>query len=170
MGEGAGAIVIETREHAEARGAIPLAQDSGIRSVRLVTNTNPWREPARPVCSARCGLAIQRTQCEKSEIDHVNAHGLGRPAWDRREARAIRALVPGVPVIAPKSYFGNLGAGSGIVEAAVSILGFHRGTRAGDAQPPANRSGMSRQSCRCRGKSVRTVAGPVVEPVDETGR
>jgi 3-oxoacyl-[acyl-carrier-protein] synthase II len=72
-------------------------------------------------------LAIERTGCEKSEIDHVNAHGLGRPAWDRREARAIHGMLPGVPVVAPKSYFGNLGAGSGIVEAAVSILGFVEG-------------------------------------------
>jgi 3-oxoacyl-[acyl-carrier-protein] synthase II len=59
-----------------------------------------------------------------AEIGHINAHGLSTQLDDRLEARALSETLPGVPVTAPKSYFGNLGAGSGAVEMAVSLLSF----------------------------------------------
>jgi 3-oxoacyl-[acyl-carrier-protein] synthase II len=46
---------------------------------------------------------------------------------DRIEAQAIRKTLGNVPVTAPKSYFGNLGAASGAVELAISLLGLERG-------------------------------------------
>ena len=44
------------------------------------------------------------------------------------EAQAIRHTLGDVPVTAPKSFFGNVGAGGGAVELAVSLLGLQRGT------------------------------------------
>src|SRR5690606_1678570 len=46
---------------------------------------------------------------------------------DRIEAQAIRATLGDVPVTAPKSFFGNIGAGGGAVELALSLLGMQRG-------------------------------------------
>ena len=61
------------------------------------------------------------------DIGHVNAHGLSTPSDDRVEAQAIRDTLGEVPVTAPKSYFGNLGAGSGAVELIASVLAFAHG-------------------------------------------
>ena len=60
------------------------------------------------------------------EVGHVHAHGLSTRESDAQEAQAIREMFAsrsgGVPVTAAKSYFGNLGAGSGLVELIASVL------------------------------------------------
>jgi 3-oxoacyl-[acyl-carrier-protein] synthase II len=60
-------------------------------------------------------------------VGHVNAHGLSTIEMDRAEASAIVAELGDVPVTAPKSAFGHLGAGGGVVEMAASILGLAAG-------------------------------------------
>ena len=61
------------------------------------------------------------------QIGHVKANGLSTTWDDHIEAQAIASVLGDVPVTAPKSYFGNLGAGSGAVEMAVSVLGLDLG-------------------------------------------
>jgi 3-oxoacyl-[acyl-carrier-protein] synthase II len=65
------------------------------------------------------------------DVDHINAHGLSSIDRDVDEARAIREVFGGLadrlPVTAPKSYFGNLGAGSGVVELIASVLAIQNG-------------------------------------------
>ncbi len=62
------------------------------------------------------------------DVDHVNAHGLATQQSDLWEARGLaKVFGPSVPVFAAKSYLGNLGAGSGTTELAVSILGLGHG-------------------------------------------
>ena len=63
----------------------------------------------------------------RNDVGHVNAHGDSTVVNDRVEAGAIADRLGDVPVTAPKSYFGNLGAGSGAVELVVSLAGLHRG-------------------------------------------
>jgi 3-oxoacyl-[acyl-carrier-protein] synthase II len=126
LGEGAAALVIETRSHAESRGAKPLARILGFGSTFGAT-AGPYQGATTEAMENAIRVAIERSGCEKSEIDHVNAHGCSRRDWDCREAAAIGAQLKGVPVMAPKSYFGNLGAGSGTVEAATSILALAEG-------------------------------------------
>ncbi|MBC8352536.1 MAG: beta-ketoacyl-[acyl-carrier-protein] synthase family protein [Planctomycetes bacterium] len=119
-GEGAGALVIERREHAERRGATILA------TIRGVANSYEARMTAAPPT----GIAIRRsiTQSlvdaglEADGIGHVNAHGVATLHEDPLEAQAIQECLGNVPVTAIKSYFGNLGVGSGAVEAAASLL------------------------------------------------
>lgn len=119
-GEGAGAIVIERREHAKRRGATILA------SIRGVANSYEPRMTSRPAT----GIAIRRTieqsltdaHLTASDIGHVNAHGVATLHEDPLEAQAIHDSLGDVPVTAIKSYFGNLGVGSGAVEAAASLL------------------------------------------------
>ena len=124
-GEGAGTIVIETRAHAERRGA-------RIRGRLLATAARC--EPAarrrkftgqalRQSLEAVLGAAGLRPEA----VGHVNAHGVGTIDMDRAEAAAIAAVLGDTPVTAPKSAFGHLGAGGGVVELAASIMGLEHG-------------------------------------------
>jgi 3-oxoacyl-[acyl-carrier-protein] synthase II len=64
-------------------------------------------------------------------VGHINAHGLSTTQRDVDEARAIQdvfgALADKVPVTAPKSFFGNLGAGGAVVELAASVMALREG-------------------------------------------
>jgi len=73
------------------------------------------------------GLALARAGLGAKEIGHVNAHGSGAIWEDQLEAQAIQEVLPAVPVTAPKSYFGNLGAACGAMEMAVSLLSLRDG-------------------------------------------
>jgi 3-oxoacyl-[acyl-carrier-protein] synthase II len=125
LGEGAGAFVLESRQGAAARGAKVIA--------RLVACANAFG-PARPG-PPPLGGAIRRSIAEAlaaahlkpADIGHVNAHGLSTTEDDRIEAQAIRDVLGDVPVTAPKSFFGNLGAGGGAVEMVASILALTHG-------------------------------------------
>jgi 3-oxoacyl-[acyl-carrier-protein] synthase II len=70
---------------------------------------------------------LRATGVEPRQIGYVNADGLSTLVDDRLEARAIHDTLGDVPVTAPKSFFGNLGAGTGAVEMAASVLGFQEG-------------------------------------------
>lgn len=119
-GEGSAMLVLESREHAQARGAKILARVLGSAS---------GCEPRRPggpqtsvVLERVLSLALADAKLAPSDVGHVNAHGMSTVISDRLEAQAIRAVLRDVPVTAPKSYFGHLGGGGGAVELAVSVL------------------------------------------------
>jgi 3-oxoacyl-[acyl-carrier-protein] synthase II len=65
------------------------------------------------------------------EVGHIHAHGLGTQSCDAEEAAAIRNVfgrrADMLPVTAAKSYFGNLGAGSGLIELIASLLAMQQG-------------------------------------------
>ncbi len=125
IGEGAGAFVLERREHAEARGATILASVRGFgRGFEFVDR--PLGERGAGVRQSILG-ALQSAGLEPSQIGHVNAHGASMVKEDQIEAQAIRACLGDVPVTAPKSYFGCLGAGAGAVEMACSVLAITQG-------------------------------------------
>lgn len=124
-GEGAGAFVLERREHAEARGAKILARILGFAST-----FEPHR-PGRPLQGHAIRTAIRQAVAQAglqpSDIGHVNADGLSTTFDDQIEAQAIRETLGDVPVTAPKSFFGNLSAGTGAVEMAASVLALEKG-------------------------------------------
>jgi 3-oxoacyl-[acyl-carrier-protein] synthase II len=64
-----------------------------------------------------------------ADVGHINAHGLSTVERDTDESRAICEVFGerDVPVTALKSYFGNLGAGSGVVELIASVLAMRKG-------------------------------------------
>jgi len=124
-GEGAGMFVLESRDHASRRGA-------SIRG-RLLSAVSRC-EPAAggtPLCGSALRLAIRAAIAQAGigpgEIGHVNAHGVSTQEIDRVEAGAIAAELGSVPVTAPKSVFGHLGAGGGAVELAASLVGLGKG-------------------------------------------
>ncbi len=124
-GEGAAAFVIESRRHAQARGATIQARLLGCAS----------RFEPRPDNGPLTGSAIRESirsvltaaNLQPADIGHVNANGLSTVEHDRIEARAIRAALGDVPVTASKSLFGNIGGGAGAVELAASLLAIVHG-------------------------------------------
>lgn len=124
-GEGAGALVLERREFAQARGANILAQVLGCACAcepRRFTQLHTGEAIRQAILQV-----MQRAGLRRQEIGHVNAHGLGTIDDDIIEAQAIRSVLDDVPVTAPKSFFGNLVAGTGAVELAASVLGLMHG-------------------------------------------
>ena len=124
-GEGAAAFVLESKEHALARGARIFAHIRGTSSVG-----EPFRDvPSTDGRSLRRSIEslLLNASLNPDNIDHVNADGVSTVADDACEARAIAKSLGDVAVTAPKSYFGNLGGGTGAVELAASVLAFEHG-------------------------------------------
>jgi len=124
-GEGSGALVLETRAHAERRGAKILARLAGFASRCEPVQSGRPAQGAAIRQSIEAALAA--AEMKPADIGHVNAHGEGSIEQDRIEAQAIRATLGDVPVTALKSYFGDLGSGSGAVELAASVLALIHG-------------------------------------------
>jgi 3-oxoacyl-[acyl-carrier-protein] synthase II len=124
-GEGAGAVVLESRKHAEARGARILARILGFACAFEARRVGrPWSGEA---IKRAISQALRSSGLIPRDVGHVNAHGLSTVEDDIAEACAIRAELGDVPVTAPKSFFGNLAAGTGVVELVASILAFQYG-------------------------------------------
>jgi 3-oxoacyl-[acyl-carrier-protein] synthase II len=124
-GEGAGALVLESREHAEGRGAKPLARILGFASGFEPPKNGAPRQGTAMRHVIRQALA--NSDVSPSDIGHVNANGLSEIEDDALEAQAIRDTLGDVPVTAIKSYMGNLGSAGGTVEMAASILAINEG-------------------------------------------
>lgn len=125
FGEGSAAFVLESRKHAQKRGANILGSIAGYGSAFECRQEN--QEFAGDAIRRAMQVALQQAGIPPNAIDHINAHGLSTPIDDRVEARAIRTTLGDVPVTAPKSLFGNLGAGGGAVELVATVLGmYHR--------------------------------------------
>jgi 3-oxoacyl-[acyl-carrier-protein] synthase II len=119
LGEGAGAVVLEELEHARRRNAPMHAELVGFGAAFD-------RDRSGAGLARAVGAALAEAGIGPEALDHVNAEGMSTPGEDVREARGLRAalgdVVESVPVFAAKSYFGHLGAGSGAVELAASVL------------------------------------------------
>ena len=124
LGEGAAVFVLEELAHAEARGARVLAEVVGFGAAFDAKQNGDGLARAIRAALADAGVGPE-------QIDHVNAHGLASKEADVWEARGLQRVFadvqPAVPVFAPKSYIGNLGAGGGATELAASVLALQHG-------------------------------------------
>jgi len=129
-GEGAGMVVLEELSVAQARGATIYAEVIGLGSAN-VADLQHLRGKCDVALERAMRAALRDAGRSPEEIDHINAHGLSTTRCDAEEAHALCAVfgsrIDTLPVIAPKSYFGNLGAGSGVVELICSILAMRAG-------------------------------------------
>jgi 3-oxoacyl-[acyl-carrier-protein] synthase II len=124
-GEGAAALILEAEQHARGRGATIQARMLAAASrFEPVHNERP---PQGIAIQASIAAALAEARIGPAEIGHVSAHGYATIPHDRAEAQAIREVLGDVPVTALKSYFGNLGGGSGAVELVASILALGSG-------------------------------------------
>ncbi len=120
-GEGAGMLLLEARKHAEQRGAKILARVAGCAS-RFEAPAGPWQTRTGRAIAQSITAALSSAKMQPADIGHVNANGESSIDQDRLEAQAIHAALSDVPVIALKSYFGDLAASSGAVELIGSVL------------------------------------------------
>ncbi len=125
LGDGSGAFILETREFAEARGAKPIAVLRGFSRV-----DDPSYEMCAQAGSVSMSIkaALADARLSASDIDHINADGLGTVEDDRAEAEGIAEVLGDMPVYAAKGHFGNLGSGAGAVELCASLLAMQHGT------------------------------------------
>jgi 3-oxoacyl-[acyl-carrier-protein] synthase II len=122
-------VVLEEHSSAKARGATIYAEVLGLGSSN-VADAN-LRGKCDAALAQAMRAALRDAGATPGDVGHVNAHGLSTVARDADEARAIGqvfgAAADKVPVAAPKSNFGNLGAGSGAVELIASVLALRAG-------------------------------------------
>jgi 3-oxoacyl-[acyl-carrier-protein] synthase II len=124
LGEGACVLVLEELEHARQRGARIYAEVVGFGAAFDRGQTGDGIARAIRAALKDAGIG-------PDEVDHVNAHGLATRESDAWEARGLQQVFGNckepVPVFAPKSYLGNLGAGGGTTELAASLLALQNG-------------------------------------------
>ena len=121
LGEGAGVFVLETLEHAQARGAHILAEFAG---VGMSADAADIVMPDASGAARAMREALTQGGLTPEDVDYINAHGTGTPANDSTETRAIRALfgshADALAVSSTKSMHGHaLGAGGAIELVAV---------------------------------------------------
>jgi 3-oxoacyl-[acyl-carrier-protein] synthase II len=125
LGEGAGMLILESEEHAAARGANVYAVAAG---VGYSSDAHHIAQPEPEGAGLRLVLrrALADGGVEPEQVVHVNAHATSTPAGDVVEAQAIAAALgdaaPGVVVSATKSMTGHLLGGAGAAESVAAIL------------------------------------------------
>jgi len=125
MGEGAGLLVIETLEHAQKRGATPLAVLSGYgTSADAHHITSGPEDGAGGAAAMRAALA--RANLSADQIDYVNAHGTSTPVGDQAEVAALRNVfgegLKDLPVSSTKSATGHLLGAAGGIESVFTVM------------------------------------------------
>jgi 3-oxoacyl-[acyl-carrier-protein] synthase II len=125
IGEGAGVLVLESLEHAQARGATVLAEIIGYGmtcDAHHITAPSPGGVGGAE--AIRLALADGRLTPE--DVDYINAHGTSTPANDSNETSAIKSALGErahqIPVSSTKSMTGHLLGGSGGIEAVAAVL------------------------------------------------
>jgi len=128
LGEGAGVLVLESEEHAKARGATIYAEVLGAGI------TADAHDIAQPDPAGRGGAraivrALQEAEISASDIAHINAHATSTPQGDIAEGLMIHATLGShadqVVVTSTKSMTGHLLGGAGALEAIATILAIH---------------------------------------------
>ncbi len=130
-GEGAGALVLESFEHAMARGAQILAEITGFGSTGdayHMTAPDPSAEGIRRAMAD----ALAEGGFNPLDLGHLNAHGTGTQANDATESAALHALADGdaaeIPVVSIKGTTGHMLGAAGAAEAIVCALSVMRDT------------------------------------------
>ncbi|MFE1307890.1 beta-ketoacyl-ACP synthase II [Streptomyces sp. NPDC058755] len=125
LGEGAGVIVLESEEHAKARGARIYAEAVG-QGISADAHHITQPEPSGNGIAAALQNLLDNTDLKPAEIVHVNAHATSTPQGDVAEIKALRKVfgddVDHMAISATKSMTGHLLGGAGGIETVASIL------------------------------------------------
>jgi len=128
LGEGAGSIILETEEHALARGARIYAElaGGGVTSDSYhITAPDPEGAGAARAVYA----ALEQAGASVDDVMHINAHATSTPVGDIAEYKALLAVfgerIHEIPVSATKAATGHLLGGTGALEAIFTILALH---------------------------------------------
>ncbi|OGW81695.1 MAG: beta-ketoacyl-[acyl-carrier-protein] synthase II [Omnitrophica bacterium RIFCSPLOWO2_12_FULL_44_17] len=130
LGEGAGILILENAEHAQARGAHIYAEIAGFGSncgaYHMVT-PNPSGEDA----AAAMKLALDDAGLEPMDVDYINAHGTSTKWNDLAETKAIKLVfneyAKKIPISSIKSMIGHTIGAAGAIEAIICCLSIEKG-------------------------------------------
>jgi 3-oxoacyl-[acyl-carrier-protein] synthase II len=124
LGEGAGVVVVESLEHALARGATPLAEILGGALTADAFHISAPEPTGRGQTRAMT-LALRNSEVAPDEVDYIVAHGTATALNDVTETRAIKAAYGAhaykVAISSPKSMIGHLVGAAGIASALAAI-------------------------------------------------
>ena len=157
-GEGAGALVLESLEHALARGARPLAEITGFGSTGDAYHMTAPDPEGEGIVRAMA-QALAEGGFSPADIGHLNAHGTGTPANDKTEARALYTLCADdglaarIPVTSAKGSIGHTLGAAGAIEAILCALSVAR-----QCVPPT--AGFAEADPEC---AVNVVAEPLCD-------
>lgn len=118
VGEGAGCLILEEYEHAQARGATIYAEIVGYGSN---TDGQHVTRPDSEMMGRCMQLALKDAQLTATDIDYVNAHGTSTDQGDIAESQATARILGKKPISSLKSYFGHTLGACGAIEAWLSI-------------------------------------------------
>ncbi len=131
LGEGAAALVVETEEHAKARGARIYAELLGgavTSDAYHITAPDPEGSAAARAMKA----AIEGAGASLADVRHINAHATSTPVGDIAEYNALRRVfgdgLERIAVSATKASTGHLLGGAGAIEALFTVLALHERT------------------------------------------
>jgi 3-oxoacyl-[acyl-carrier-protein] synthase II len=125
MGEGAGVLILETEEHAKARGAkiYAYAVGGGVTADSYHITAN---DPEGAGASRAVRAALEQADASPDDVAHINAHATSTPVGDPNEYQALRNVfgdrIDEIPVSATKASTGHLLGGTGALEAIFTIL------------------------------------------------
>ena len=130
IGEGAGVVILEALEHAEARGVPILAELVGYGATADASHiTLPAPGGIGAVREAR--RALEKAGLTPADIDHVNAHATSTPEGDKAELQAMKTILGDdarrISITANKSMLGHTLGAAGAIEAIVTILSIREG-------------------------------------------
>ena len=130
LAEGASVLVLESAEHAEARGAEPLAELRGYAATsdsHHLTEPNPTGQSAAAAVTA----ALDTAGLSPSDVDYLNAHGTSTPLNDWHETKALKLALGDdayrIPVSSTKSMTGHLLGAGGALEAVLCAVALRKG-------------------------------------------
>ncbi len=130
LAEGSAILVLESEEHAEARGAEPLAELRGYAATsdsHHLTEPNPTGQSAAAAVTA----ALAAAQLSPVDVDYLNAHGTSTPLNDWHETKALKLALGEdayrIPISSTKSMTGHLLGAGGALEAALCAVALRDG-------------------------------------------
>ncbi|HEU4911550.1 MAG TPA: beta-ketoacyl-ACP synthase II [Actinomycetes bacterium] len=128
LGEGAGVVVLETLEHARARGATIYGEVAGA-GISADAHHIAQPDPVGAGAARAMAQAVKAAGATPADVVHINAHATSTPVGDVAEVAAIRRALgdatDGICVSSTKSVTGHLLGAAGAVEAIATILALH---------------------------------------------
>ncbi len=152
MGEGAGALIVESLAHAKKRKARVYAELAGYAATSEAYHMVIPREDGEEVATTM-KLALNTADVSPSEVDYINAHATSTNIGDAVESKAIRALFKNradkITISATKSLIGHTLGAAGAIGAIATTLAIHTGqihptANYDDPDPDCRLSGLSR--------------------------
>ncbi|MEV6207155.1 beta-ketoacyl-ACP synthase II [Kitasatospora sp. NPDC051914] len=131
LGEGAGVVVLESAEHAAARGARVYCEAVG-QGLSSDAHHIAQPEPTGAGVARAIADLFERSDLDKAEVVHVNAHATSTPQGDTAEVKALAKELgehlEHVAISATKSMTGHLLGGAGGIETVATVLALHHRT------------------------------------------